>query len=406
MSRTPAPSERAGAVPVTGVAHPVRWAIVLLTMGCTCVAQAFGRFTYSLLITDVRDDLDLSNTVAGSVGSANLGAYLLGTLAVSLLVGRLGLSRTTRLGLVGVTLGLLLLSWGPSLPVVFAGMAVAGFSGAAVWITTPALATAELGPSRRGTAIGLVGMGIGAGIVFASVLEATVAADTWRTVYRIEVVVAAIVAAVALVVFRGGPPAGARRTSLSAIRRVPRWGRLLASYGFFAVGMSLFVTFMVAVLEEDAGWSTSATAATFITFGVGSIFGGPVFGPLSDRFGRSRVLVAAFTVMAVTALVLPLGAGLLSVIAAFCFGMAFAGVPTIITARVSDAVDAESFGAAFGVATLAFGVGLTLGPQLGGLLRDVTGSFRPAFVVVAACAVAGAAFGWEPPRREDGSASS
>ncbi len=366
-------------------------------MACAGVSQAFGRFTYSLLITEVRDDLGLSNTVAGSLGSANLAAYLVGTLAVSLLVGRLGLSRTTRLGLVGVTCGLGLLSWGPSVAVVLAGMVAAGFSGAAVWITTPALATAELGPERRGTAIGLVGAGIGLGIVFASVLDATVASGTWRIVYRVEVVISLAVSTVALIMLRGRPGPTHRAGGLSAVRLVPAWRRLLWSYALFAVGMSLFVTYMVGVLKEDAGWSAHAAALAFTVFGIGSVFGGPIFGTLSDRAGRSRALVTAFVLMAVTTIVVPIGAQPWSTVAAFCFGVAFAGVPTTIAARVGDAVEAENFGAAFGAATLAFGVGLTLGPQLGGLLRDLTGSFRPIFAVVVACALGGAACGWERP---------
>jgi predicted MFS family arabinose efflux permease len=183
---------------------------------------------------------------------------------------------------------------------------------------------------------------------------------------------------------------------------VPGWRRLLWAYGLFAMGMSLFVSFMVAALEEDAGWSSSSASLAFTAVGVGTVVGGPVFGPLSDRLGRAMVLVIAFSIMAVTALVLPTGARPWSLLAAFCFGAAFTGVPTTIAARVSDHVAAESFGAAFGVATLSFGVGLMIGPQLGGLIGDVAGSFRPVFVLSAACAVAGAVLSWDRSDRPVG----
>ncbi|MPY96374.1 MAG: MFS transporter, partial [Acidimicrobiia bacterium] len=380
----------------------MRWRVVLVAMACAGVSQAFGRFSYSLLLTDVRDDLGISNTVAGTLGSANLAAYLVGTLVVSVVVGRAGLSRTTRIGVTGVAAGLLLLSWGPSVPWAFVGLVTTGLFGAAVWITAPGLATAGLDPSRRGTAIGIVGTGIGLGIVATSVLEATVGEGNWRSVYRIEAAVAVVVAVLALVTMRGGAPVSSGLAGLAAVRQVPRWRPLLWTYGLFAMSMSLFMTFLVAVLEEDAGWSSSSAALAFTALGVGTVVGGALFGPMSDRWGRPRVLALALTVVAVTAVVVPTGSRPWAILASFAFGAAFTGVPTTVAARISDHVRAESFGAAFGVATLAFGAGLTVGPQLGGVLGDVTGSFRPGFAVAAVCAAAGAVLSVErgAPQRE------
>ena len=372
--------------------------VVLVTAAAACVSQAFGRFTYSLLFTDVRDGLGLSNTVAGAIGSANLGAYLMGSLVVGLIVGRLGLARTLAVGICGSTLSLVVLSWGPSLPVVFPAATAAGFFGAFVWITGPGLATAAVGPARRGMAVGAIGAGIGIGIVLASLLASATGVEGWRHVYRVEAVVGAAVAAGVLVGLRpelrrrpapaaSGP--GGRPVGLRAITEMPGWGGLLMAYALFAWALTSFVTFTVAVLDEDAGWTRGQAATAFTALGVGTVAGGPVFGPMSDRVGRSRALAVAFAVIVTTAVVLPVGLRPWSLVAAFAFGMAFTGVPTTVTARVSDAIPPDRFGAAYSAATLAFGAGLLIGPQLGGVLADRTGSFRPVFGVVAACGVAG-----------------
>ena len=372
--------------------------VVLVTAAAACVSQAFGRFTYSLLFTDVRDGLGLSNTVAGAIGSANLGAYLMGSLVVGLIVGRLGLARTLAVGICGSTLSLVVLSWGPSLPVVFPAATAAGFFGAFVWITGPGLATAAVGPARRGMAVGAIGAGIGIGIVLASLLASATGVEGWRHVYRVEAVVGAAVAAGVLVGLRpelrrrpapaASGPVG-RPVGLRAITEMPGWGGLLMAYALFAWALTSFVTFTVAVLDEDAGWTRGQAATAFTALGVGTVAGGPVFGPMSDRVGRSRALAVAFAVIVTTAVVLPVGLRPWSLVAAFAFGMAFTGVPTTVTARVSDAIPPDRFGAAYSAATLAFGAGLLIGPQLGGVLADRTGSFRPVFGVVAACGVAG-----------------
>ncbi len=70
-------------------------------MASTCVAQAFGRFTWGVVLPDARDDvLGGSNTLAGLFGTLNVTAYLLGTLAVSWMASRLTLVGLVRLGLV------------------------------------------------------------------------------------------------------------------------------------------------------------------------------------------------------------------------------------------------------------------------------------------------------------------
>ena len=150
----------------------------------TAVSQSFGRFTYSVLYTEIRDDLGLSNTAAGGIGSLNLIGYLLGSLVVAFAVGRLGLARTAKYGLGGVVAGLALLGWAPATAAVVCALFLTGISAAGVWVAAPGLATTVLGPARRGVAAGWVSAGVGAGFVMACVFD--VAMAHWQSVYRIE----------------------------------------------------------------------------------------------------------------------------------------------------------------------------------------------------------------------------
>ncbi len=61
----------------------VGWVTVMLVALSAAVGQAFGRFSYGVLLPAVRDDLGITNTLAGLIGAANVGAYLLGTLMVA-----------------------------------------------------------------------------------------------------------------------------------------------------------------------------------------------------------------------------------------------------------------------------------------------------------------------------------
>ena len=81
------------------------------------VGHAFGRFGYGVIYPALRDDLVITNTIAGFIGSANVAAYLVGTLIVAWVTSRLRLLTVMKAGLVMATLGLLLASIasGPSL---------------------------------------------------------------------------------------------------------------------------------------------------------------------------------------------------------------------------------------------------------------------------------------------------
>ena len=74
------------------------WAAVVLVGLGAVVAQSFGRFTYSVLLPAIRNDLDHSNTVAGLLGTTNVLAYLVGTFVVASLTTRFPLLAVLRSG--------------------------------------------------------------------------------------------------------------------------------------------------------------------------------------------------------------------------------------------------------------------------------------------------------------------
>lgn len=301
-----------------------------------------------------------------------------------------------RVGIIGVTGALIVMVLSSALLPFALASTTAGFFGSFVWITAPGVAIAEFGPERRGLVVGVLGGGIGVGLISASLLARF--GEDWRVVYQIEAVVAVAVAAAVVLGLRNPPtprPGGQR--GLEAIREVPGWRGLLVAYGLFGLVVSLVMTFTVAVLETDADWSRTEAATAFAVLGLGTVLGGPVLGPLSDRFGRAFTLMASFVLIVATGILLPLGWKPWAYGIALAFGMAFTGVPTTITARVGDYLHGERFGAAFGIATMAFGFGLVVGPQLGGALADATGSFRPGFLLVAVAGLIGAGVAWRQP---------
>ncbi len=369
--------------------------LVVLVALAAGVAQAFGRFSYALLLPAINRDLLDSYALAGLVGTANVAAYLLGTLAVSVLSRRADPAALIRAGLLGSCAGLLVLWQADSAATLAVGLTLTGVGGAFIWVPAPGLAGSVVRPSRRGAAIGISGSGIGGGIVFASALAAVLQSrggdSSWRTVYLVEAVVAVVVLLLCLRYLRPAVHPGEQAAvRTGALRRVPGWAGVVGGYAAYGLAYSVYTSYLVTALEDDAGFSAGHAAVVYTLVGVALICGGVLLGPASDRWGRGRCLVAGYAAMAAAILLVPLGVEPLASISAVVFGLTMSGLPAVIAAHLADSLTPREFAGAFGRCTLAFGVAQLCGPPLGGVLAEATGSFTASFVLAAAVAGLGA----------------
>jgi MFS family permease len=391
---------------VPGQGRPARGPRVLLPVlvVAAAVAQGFGRFGYALLLPAVNADLVHSYAGAGLLGTLNLTAYLAGTLLVSLTAERLAPATSVRLGLLLTTAGLSVLAVAPSVLVLVAGMVLAGFGGAMIWVPAPGIAGSAVAVSRRGLAIGLAGSGVGVGVMASSGLTALVHAvagpAAWRPVWGIEAGLSALVAAAAARWLhpRVAPVSGPVR--ISTLRAVPGWIGSMLSYGGYGLAIAIYMTFLVAALEHDSGFAAVHASVVFALVGVCITAGGVLLGRLSDRVGRRAAMTGAYVGMTAAILLVPIGAEPWAALSALLFGLAMSGAPAVLAAHLADFLDPRRFAAAFGAVTLVFGAAQLVGPQLGGWIADRAGSFLTAFLVAAGAALGAAVASATLPGRD------
>lgn len=376
------------------------WVIVALVMASACVAQAFGRFTWGVVLPGARDDvLGGSNTLAGFFGTLNVTAYLLGTLAVAWAASKVTLVGLMRIGLALSTLALGVAAVAPSGPWLGVALFAMGIGGAVIWIPAPAIAARVLPPHRAGTAAGLVGSGIGLGILFAGQLSAYLgrrsdAPDDWQMVYRIEFVVACVVVVGAFTLVRSQgdrPSMTGGFGGIGALKSVSGWVPTTVAYGAFGFAYILVLGFLVARLEDDSGFTSGQASAMFSVVGAATVFGGTMLGPLSDRISRRATLTGAFVGFGACTLLVLTGRQPWVAVGCVGIGLMFSGVPALIVAHVVDHTDVDTYGPAFSAATLAFGAAQMISPQIGGAVADLLGSFTWVFVLSAAVSFFGAA---------------
>ena len=383
------------------------WTTVILIALAAAVGQAFGRFGYGVLLPAVRDDLGISNTLAGLVGAANVGAYLLGTLMVAWATSRFLLINVMRVGLAFATLGLLIASLAGSPWVLAAGLFVAGIGGAFLWIPAPVIAADALPAHRRPLAVGLMSSGIGVGVMFVSILSGILRPiegdSAWSSVYEIQFFIGVGVLIAVLLLVRhqqAAPSGGAGCGGFTALQRMPGWLPHIIAYSTFGFMYLLILGFLTTRLEDDGIWSSVDAAFAFTLVGFTMIFGGPTFVIIAQRIGVRLTLALAFALWPIFVGVILTGYELPVLAACVGIGFLFGAIPTLMTLYVVENTTAQDYGPSFAAATLAFGFAQTISPPIGGFIADLTGSFTFVFLLAAFMSIIGLFAALRLPRQD------
>jgi DHA1 family tetracycline resistance protein-like MFS transporter len=137
-------------------------------------------------------------------------------------------------------------------------------------------------------------------------------------------------------------------------------------------------------LSPQLGADKLDVAYIIVAYAVGAGLCAPFWGRLSDRIGRKPVIMICLAGAAVSYVMLGLASTLWMVYAARAFAGLMAGNLGVASAMMADITRAEDRARGMGLIGAAFGLGLVLGPMLGGLLSGA----QPGFALP--CAVAGA----------------
>lgn len=390
--------------PVTTLrTEPRAWlAPVLLAMAASAVSQGFVRFTYGFVLPAMKEDLLGSYSVAGLLGAVNLGSYVLAVVMMTVLAPRVESTLLVKLGLAGCTAGLLVVALAPNTWVLAAGMALAGFTSAAVWIPVSGIVAACAPAAKRGLAYGLMIMGIGLSIALSGLLTSLAQRAgglmAWREVWAVE---AGISFAILVLVTVGLRPVGRAEVALRSLRNLRTEVaaiRICLAYGMYGVGFSLYVHYLVAALHDLGGMSNGDANRAYSLLGIASIFGAILLGRASDRWHRTRTLSLAMAVTGVSALVVTLTTSTwVLTLSVVVFGLVMTGIGVILAAYLSDELEPADVATMFGVATLALAVAQFLAPPAGGWLADHTGSFSATYLVSALAGVVSGAIAWTLP---------
>ena len=195
---------------------------------------------------------------------------------------------------------------------------------------------------------------------------------------------------------------------MSFITRVRQ--QSLAWLVFFVIVVDLIgfgiVIPILPFLSPQLGGTTDDIAFILATYSVAAAIVAPIWGRLSDRFGRRSILGLCLFGGAISHFVLAIADELwLVYVSRAVAGMMAGGVP-VATALIADASTPDQRSRAMGLIGRAFGIGLILGPVIGGVLaRSETDFAVPCLVAGALSSLAGLLAWLLLPARSSRSAS-
>jgi|SRR5215471_3178833 len=141
----------------------------------------------------------------------------------------------------------------------------------------------------------------------------------------------------------------------------------------------LILDFLGGQMTDTAKWS----ARFAVVFALMQFFFSPLLGVLSDRFGRRPVILLSNLGLGLDYIVMALAPTLYWLfLGRIISGITTSSIPTAM-AYIADVTPKERRAGAFGMIGVAFGIGFTLGPGIGGLL----GKFDPHFAFWLAAAL-------------------
>ncbi len=339
----------------------------LSVAGFAATAITFGpaRSGYGLFLPIFREEFGLSTVLLGLIASGLYLGYLLALSAVGLLASRVGPLPLITAGLVSAALGMTLVAFAPSAPMLAAGVVLAGSSAGWTWAPYNDAAKQLVAERRRGRVLSVVSTGTTVGIFVAGLSALFVGAD-WRVAWLLFAGAALAALAPNVLALRGLP-------NPSDLAEAPKE----VAWRWFARAEAVPLFIVAASFGVVSAFYYSFAVDLVVLSGISRTFGGPVLyafigaaglsglftGDAVSRFGARWVLLATLVCLSAAAFSLGLAPSSWFAIgvSASLFGVGVMVMSALLSIW-SSSVFAARPSVGFSATLFVFGIGLTLGP--------------------------------------------
>ena len=385
-----------------GIDSPYAWrrlgaSVALSTLG------GIGLWFLTVALPTVQADLGVSRADISFAYSLNMLGFFAGGVIAGRLVDRRGIVVTSILSALGLSAGFALAPATSSLTLFATTQVLIGFSAAATF--APLIADiSHWFEKRRGVAVAIAASGnYIAGAVWPPIIELMIRDHGWRAAYwSVALICLVTMIPLALTLRRRAPDhdegqaAAVAHRSLAALGMSPNalQALLIVAGLSCCVAMSMPQVHIVAYCA-DLGYGVARGAemlSLMLGFGIVSRIAS---GWLADRVGGAMTLLIGSTLQCVALVFYLIDNSLNSLyVASALFGLFQGGIVPSYAIIVREYFPPREAATRVGLAVSSTLVGMALGGWMGGVLFDMTGSYRAAFINGIAWNVLNAAIAW------------
>ncbi len=378
----------------------VTFIFLFLTIGC-------GSFAFSLFVTPLQSELGWGR---GEI-MAGFTVFFVTMGIVSPVVGRFvdryGARLVIPLGAVVMGLGFVIASRVSDLYLFYIGYFVIGTGAAGMGQVPSSAVVSHWFKRRRGTAIGFMAAGVGAGGLIAPFISYLIVNHGFRVAYlAMAIIIWAVVIPLGAIVVRTRPsemglyPDGAEAPPepLDGVQPAPTLitGMTLREAArtrtFWLIVVSFFPSCFASMglvqapvpFLQDIGYPMATAATALSAVAIGSGLGKVFFGWLCDRVQPKKAWATGQALMAASVLILLNVRGDSPVILIWAYALLLGfGVGSwlpSLSMLASTNFGLLAYGAVFGALNLVQSLGTATGPFFAGVMYDTTGTYYWAFV--------------------------
>ncbi len=394
-------------VPVVRTTQKLFWGWFVVAGAFLLMALTYGtRYSFGLFVQPLAADNGWSRSVVSLAASINLLVYAAGGILSGRLLDRVSPRWIATAGAAVCAAGFFWCAAAASPLEFFLAYGVLyGFGSSWAGTVTATSSVGKWFVRRRGVAIGISSMGVSFGtITFTPAMAFLLERFHWQAgfvVMGLALLIPGILIA-QLLLYRRVPedyglapdgerlPAGSGAIVFAAALNAAGARSPQGDARFWILALchgTAVLTALMAFVHQvpyavDSGIDPIAAAASLAVMGVAGLIGQFFFGWVSDRIGDPKYAASlGYAVMAAGTLILLQARSVEALIAyALVFGFGYGCLGPLLPILAADRFGHHCMGAVYGLQTFfVVGVGGSLGPVIGGIVSDTTGSYHPAW---------------------------
>jgi len=373
-----------------------RW-VVLFASFFAFVVFAFAFQSVPPILNLLENNFGVTDAEAGLLMSMVVIPGIALALPAGLIIDRYGFRYVAVLSIISVAVSSLTTALANTFAVALLGRFILGLGGAFLTVGTPAIIPQWFAHKEMGKAMGIFATNMAMAVIIAFP-AATVLTQSfgWRAPFYVGTVLAVVCALVFAVTVREGPLKGERRPIRGkevkeAIKTGEVW-KVSLIWLFFNTAGTAFLTWAPTLFQRFKSLEPfyASLLASLVMYS--SLFFVPLFGWISDRYGKRKPLIIGGSVsMALSLIWISYASGPALLLSVGTLGISGAMTPPLLMAIVAQSLPPRLSGTGFSIVTLGQNIGAALSAPLGGYLLQTTQSVVLTFFGISLFAFACAA---------------